>query len=1203
MFGEATLLTKMDSKTSFVQKNTAVAATAFQPCRSRKSLPPAAPETPVVDVSAPAESKQVVPATMFVDEPSATTQDKKRPAMFEEEDGPEITMSDIEERYDDDDAPDISLSDTEMEFMDQEEIETPDIPDIPADFTMEVRSQPRKVVVSPHSRFNYTKTYNGYENEKTVDHTLFVQLIEEYKGIGQDTMTPMIEIIGNKKDDSWVHPFFEIRNLITRGRKTANNSEIHALYENAKNDVINYGCKMIREFFGVGNDDVAISASRHSHNLSDIDVMVRFVLFSKRIRFSKLEKFIDYLITSGNKNCSEGIFLHRLYNTWKNTVYSKYKDGQNVSAWTALDPIDSNETALHIIQVPTYIIGSFEIADPVFEDIAPMQVQVTPAKPLIVESTAQEVRPMKKQAVAPASGSGIVKGPYNEIKHCPPLEGDEKIIAEDISEKGAKRFYISPSHEATIGLIHSRPEGQRFFYEWYRKTDRVRLIFDIETEHDFYMCDQSRMDICITDIVERHNEVASELGMNTANTRWCMIAGTKPGKISCHLLCSDYFDSWEIQCSYVKTYFSDLFIGESNYLNVVDGAIYDTVGGRAMRMIHCSKMKNREYPMVPVKDNYPDEYYLATNITRDCFRVPFDSLKTAVIKKNWDKRDKREITPDKFQIETIQECIRENLDRFTEHVRDYNPWISVGFRMASAGLDSEDFHLVSALDRKYKREDCESKWRNIVSAVSDKPKNMRSLLYFIKKILQIPVNLRPNAGSVEKFDMVSMFNDSMISETKLGTLYVSKEYEQYTIDTFNRFFGVVLVAKPEIFMVRYDQKGRMIEVSERYSNTSFKIAFEPISIFVKFWLRNRYRRQFQRYVFEPDGNNASDEFNLFTGWKVTLDNDLDSMTLDMQRVDPFIDHVLNVFCRGDTGHCDYFLNWLSFIVQNPGKKTGVVVVLKSVNQGAGKGLIVDVLLGNGVFGHAAYAQVRNIEGLIGKFNSSLMNKQFVNVDEVSMNKKEANEVKSMVTEPYMEFEKKGLDKIRLKNLMNFVFTSNNEFCVNLDTSDRRYFILDVDDSNANNHEFFIPFSKYCSDPLTAAHVFMYLKSRDISNFNVRDIPMTKEKQEYLQAAIPLPVRFVQEYVEDAVDTETWDTRKQIASDHLYGLFTQYLTNKNIARQCDMPKFQDCLGKRLRLKTIKKRDGINGRLRFYTFPDDPNEFIDQMKKSKLYTYEL
>ena len=72
-----------------------------------------------------------------------------------------------------------------------------------------------------------------------------------------------------------------------------------------------------------------------------------------------------------------------------------------------------------------------------------------------------------------------------------------------------------------------------------------------------------------------------------------------------------------------------------------------------------------------------------------------------------------------------------------------------------------------------------------------------------------------------------------------------------------------------------------------------------------------------------------------------------------------------------------------------------------------------------------------------------MNKILGNVDEVLMTKAQANDVKGMITGDTLMLKKKGLDKITLRNHMDFVFTSNNDFCVIIDTYDRRYFILDL----------------------------------------------------------------------------------------------------------------------------------------------------------------
>ena len=133
-----------------------------------------------------------------------------------------------------------------------------------------------------------------------------------------------------------------------------------------------------------------------------------------------------------------------------------------------------------------------------------------------------------------------------------------------------------------------------------------------------------------------------------------------------------------------------------------------------------------------------------------------------------------------------------------------------------------------------------------------------------------------------------------------------------------------------------------------------------------------------------------------------------------------------------------------------------------------------------------------------------------------MTKAQANEVKSMITDKTISAEAKFLNKITVKNCLNFVLTSNNDYCVYLDegNSDRRYFILEGDSSNANDQNYYGPFHKYCSDPKVHLEVYKFLKSRDIAQFNPRIIIDSDEKAKYRMKAIPLPIQFIQYYIEE-----------------------------------------------------------------------------------------
>ena len=65
----------------------------------------------------------------------------------------------------------------------------------------------------------------------------------------------------------------------------------------------------------------------------------------------------------------------------------------------------------------------------------------------------------------------------------------------------------------------------------------------------------------------------------------------------------------------------------------------------------------------------------------------------------------------------------------------------------------------------------------------------------------------------------------------------------------------------------------------------------------------------------------------------------------------------------------------------------------------------------------------------------------------------------------------------------------------------------------------MPFKDYCYDPETAMHVYKYLMSIDISNFNPREIPETEEKQLYRENAISTNVCFMQHFSERTIDQE------------------------------------------------------------------------------------
>ena len=68
-------------------------------------------------------------------------------------------------------------------------------------------------------------------------------------------------------------------------------------------------------------------------------------------------------------------------------------------------------------------------------------------------------------------------------------------------------------------------------------------------------------------------------------------------------------------------------------------------------------------------------------------------------------------------------------------------------------------------------------------------------------------------------------------------------------------------------------------------------------------------------------------------------HNITSCDYNTELVNPFISHITDVFCKGNTQHADYLLNWIANIAQKPSQPNMVAVVIKSEKQDVGNGLI------------------------------------------------------------------------------------------------------------------------------------------------------------------------------------------------------------------------------------------------------------------------
>ncbi len=187
-------------------------------------------------------------------------------------------------------------------------------------------------------------------------------------------------------------------------------------------------------------------------------------------------------------------------------------------------------------------------------------------------------------------------------------------------------------------------------------------------------------------------------------------------------------------------------------------------------------------------------------------------------------------------------------------------------------------------------------------------------------------------------------------------------------------------------------------------------------------------------IFKPNDKVPPDYFNTWQGFTVSPKQNSDLWALIKSHID-------EVICASDDELIKYVYDWIAYTFQHPDKPAGAAIVLRG-EQGTGKGSIAHFL--SDIWGnHAAY--ISSPRELIGNFNGHLADTCFLFADEAffSGDKSAEGRLKSLITEPNLSIERKGIDSESQPNYLKIVMATNNDWAVPADKDSRRYCVCDV----------------------------------------------------------------------------------------------------------------------------------------------------------------
>ena len=283
----------------------------------------------------------------------------------------------------------------------------------------------------------------------------------------------------------------------------------------------------------------------------------------------------------------------------------------------------------------------------------------------------------------------------------------------------------------------------------------------------------------------------------------------------------------------------------------------------------------------------------------------------------------------------------------------------------------------------------------------------------------------------------------------------------------------------------YDEKTKTEKIN--------KVKFLTGSLKNVGWLTDPNMRTYEKVNTIPPPLKCSS--NVFNDWsefpilKTPLDNTVDTSII-YKHFDLVSDH--------DELSKEYLLNWFAHMVQKPGIKSRVALLIHG-HQGSGKSTIGEDLM-KAVIGPEKMMVTDKIDLLLGRFADTrgkllvclneAKGKDTFNVD---------NLLKDYITRNKCEVEKKGIDSFTSTAFDRLIFTTNNENPILLEAGDRRWFVVSMDNSMTNNTEYFNKLHEVFDNEIIMRKFYQELMDRNIGKWQpINDRPQSRMAQDMIE---------------------------------------------------------------------------------------------------------
>lgn len=240
-------------------------------------------------------------------------------------------------------------------------------------------------------------------------------------------------------------------------------------------------------------------------------------------------------------------------------------------------------------------------------------------------------------------------------------------------------------------------------------------------------------------------------------------------------------------------------------------------------------------------------------------------------------------------------------------------------------------------------------------------------------------------------------------------------------------------------------------------------------------------------------------------------------------VRPFLDHVEYLF--PDADERQHLLDWMAYVITNPGEKILYALLIHSKVQGIGKSFLGEVM--RSVLGHHNTTMLTT-QMLSENYTGWAKRSCFSIVEEIMVNNKMEimNKIKPIITQPTVNIREMQREAYEVTNRVNMMLNTNYENALKVNDEDRRYLILSSQAARKGKDYYINLFNWLETPEALSAILYMFQSWEHAEGFNPKgNAPETMAREEMIE----VNRNKLEAYIANGINDEFWPFNSDLVS--------------------------------------------------------------------------